>query len=228
MKIKDLYADERPREKMRSLGPEAMSNGELMAILLRSGNPGESALSLAQRLIAESGNSLAELYRMCRRRSLGIKGIGPCKMAQIQAALELGRRFMDEKSGQLSLPVNGPRAAFEKLLPKMKGLDHEECWILLLASSMRIIDRVRLSSGGGVSTIIDLKQIMRTAVDRKASAIVLAHNHPSGNPRPSEADIERTRQIKEAAKAFDLCLTDHIIVCDSSYFSFAEDRVFFL
>jgi len=226
MKIKDLTAEERPREKMRAKGPEALSNGELLAVLLRTGNPGESAVQLSQRLLFESGNSLGELFRKISCKSLGIKGIGECKAAQIQAALELGRRFMDENSKQGNPPVCSPRSAYDHLLPIMKALDHEECWLLLLNSSLRLIERLRLTSGGGDSTTIDPRQIMRYAIDRRARVMVLAHNHPSGNPRPSEADIQLTRQLKDASSSFDISLADHIIVCDSSYYSFAEERVF--
>lgn len=225
MKMKELCASERPREKMLSLGVGSMSNGELLAILLRTGNHGSSALELGQQLICCSEDSLCNLYNMGLSSMSTINGIGPGKAAAIMAALEIGRRFVLEESSVVKKPLVSARMVYDFMLPVLKGLRHEECWILLLNDCSYLTSKTRLTTGGGRSTVIDIRQVIKNALEKCASSIILIHNHPSGNPHPSKADIQQTDALHKAATSCGLNLTDHIIVCDDCFFSFAEDKV---
>lgn len=226
MKMKDLSADERPREKLLARGPSALGNSELLAILLHNGLPGQSVTELSSRLMSLGGGKLAGLFALGIDRMCALPGIGPCKAAEVQAALELGRRFLAEESDVVRTPVVGPRMIYDRMIPLLKGLDHEECWVVLLNTSNYIIDKRKLSQGGGDSTSIDVKRIVRLALDRNASALVLVHNHPSGNPRPSTADSKYTARLHEAAGSLGIALLDHVIVSDSAFYSFADDRLY--
>ena len=223
MKIKDLCADERPREKFCSLGSGALSNGELLSVLLRSGSREQSALELAQTLLSSSGGRISDLSQMGLSGLSKIKGIGRCKALQILAAIELGRRFMQESALE-SGKIDGAKAVFSLMSPVLKGLDHEECWIILLTKSLKFIDKVRISSGSDNSTTLNVKQVMRSALDRRASCLILVHNHPGGDPQPSEADIRFTTRLHAAARSFELPLLDHVIIGEKSYYSFADEK----
>lgn len=225
MKIKDLCESERPREKLLAGGAGGLSNGELLAVLLRSGNRDSSAIDLAQQLLNAADGSLGNLFNMDSGRMCALPGIGEGKAATVLAALELGRRFMHEEAAARKTPIVTARRVFELMLPRMKGLRHEECWVLLLNDSCYLLKSLKLSSGGGRSTVIDARQVLRTALDHCASGIILVHNHPSGNPRPSEADKKQTAMLHKAAKACGLQLMDHVVVSDDCFFSFAEERV---
>lgn len=226
MKIKDLSAEERPREKLLSKGPSALADSELLAILLRNGLPGRSVTELSSRLMAMGGGTLAGLFSMGIDRMCSMPGIGPCKAAEVQAALELGRRFLAEESNVVRTPIVGPRMIYDRMIPLLKSLDHEECWVVLLNNSNYIIDKRKLSVGGGDSTSIDVRRIVRLALDRNATGLVLVHNHPSGNPRPSGADSKYTAKLHEAAGSLGIALLDHVIVSDGAFYSFADDRVY--
>ena len=188
MKIKELCASERPREKLLAEGPARLSDGELIAVLLHSGSRRYSAVELAQQLLNAADGRLSRLFNMEAARMLGISGIGEGKAATVLAAFELGRRFLNEESSLDKTPVVTARCVFEMMLPRLKGISHEECWILLLNDSCYLMKSVKLSSGGGRATVIDARQVLRIALDNCASGIIMVHNHPSGNPRPSEAD----------------------------------------
>lgn len=225
MKIKELCASERPREKLLAEGPARLSDGELIAVLLHSGSRRYSAVELAQQLLNAADGRLSRLFNMEAARMLGISGIGEGKAATVLAAFELGRRFLNEESSLDKTPVVTARSVFEMMLPRLKGISHEECWILLLNDSCYLIKSVKLSSGGGRATVIDARQVLRIALDNCASGIILVHNHPSGNPRPSDADKKQTAMLHKAAEACGLQLVDHVVVCDDCFFSFAEERV---
>ena len=225
MKIKDLCESERPREKLLAEGAGRLSNGELLAVLLRSGNRNSSAVELAQQLLGICDGKLCNLFNMDSGRMCALPGIGTGKAATVLAAFELGRRFMHEESVSGKKPVVTARGVFEIMLPRLKGLRHEECWVLLLNDSCYLIRSVRLSSGGGRATVVDVRQVLRMALDNCASGIILVHNHPSGNPRPSEADKKQTAQLHKAASACGLQLMDHVVISDDCFFSFAEERV---
>ena len=225
MKIKDLCESERPREKLLAGGAGRLSNGELLAVLLRSGNRDASALELAQQLLNAADGSLGNLSNMDSGRMCALPGIGEGKASTVLAALELGRRFIHEKSALSKTPVVTARRVFELMLPKLKGLRHEECWVLLLNDSCYLLKSLKLSSGGGRATVIDARQVLRLALDNSASGVILVHNHPSGNPRPSEADKKQTALLHKAVKACGLQLVDHVVVSDDCFFSFSEERV---
>lgn len=224
MRIKELYEEERPREKMLARGPEAMTTAELLAILLATGTRKENVLEVANRLLARCGGNLGELAAMSKETMMETDGIGPVKYATIAAALELGRRsFGSRTTGKMT--VNGPETVWRMIGPRMKGLEHEELWIVYLNSGNRVLHVGMASKGGSTATVIDPKIIVKEALDRRARGIIMVHNHPSGNPRPGERDIEETENIKKAVNTFDISLLDHIIICDDCYFSFADERV---
>lgn len=226
MKIKDLCESERPREKMMHFGPASLSDGELIAVLLRSGSRTDSALDLAQRLLAMSGGHLVELFNMPSSRMSSIPGIGAVKVASVLAAFELGKRFLAEEASVEKKPILTSRMVYDIMIPSLKGLKHEECWVLLLNDSSYLLSKVRVTSGGGRSTVIDVRQVVRLALDRSASGMILVHNHPSGNPRPSSADITQTNSLHKACNACGLELMDHVVVCDDAFFSFSEERMY--
>lgn len=220
----EMSAGERPRERMLAHGAGVLSDGELLAVILRGGTAEESALDLARRILGETGGRLSGLSAMPFDRMLKIPGIGVCKAASIAAALELGRRFVREETLHPELPVTGPATVHGIMLPELKGLDHEECWALFLDGSNRVISREKLTSGTSDCTVIDVRNVVHRALHKAAQGIILVHNHPSGDPRPSMEDIKNTASLKNAVSACQLKLVDHVIFCDSSWFSFSEDR----
>ena len=228
MGIKDLRADERPREKMLARGAGSLSNGELLAVLLRSGNPRSSAIDLARELLDLADGRLCALFNLPQERMLSLPGIGTGKAASVIAAFELGRRFLAEESSVVKRPLLTARRVHELMLPQLKGLQHEECWILFLNDHQYLVGKVRATSGGGSSTVFDIRQIIRAALDKGASALILVHNHPSGNPTPGPADIKRTEELRKGVAAVGLQLLDHVVVSDDCCFSFSDDRMYHL
>lgn len=228
MKMTELCAEERPREKLLSLGPDALSTGELLAIIIKCGTGDASALEVAQKLLSSAGGSLGAVYAMGEAQMRTIPGIGPCKAAEILASLELGRRFLAERSSGARKPVTGPRDVAELMTPVLKGLRHEECWVVLVNNANYIVGKSRLTSGGLDSTVIDVRLTVRLALEKNATGIILVHNHPSGNPRPSKADISYTEKLREATLPFDISLLDHVVICDESCYSFADDYIYHL
>ncbi len=226
MKIKDMGEGERPREKMDEFGPEVLSNGELLAIIIRSGSAGENVMDLSRRLLALADNTLTGLFSMSSERMAELRGLGPCKVASVLAALELGRRFSSEGTNLKKRSVTTADIAYEMMRPYFKGLKHEECWVMYLNSSNYVLDKKMMTAGTGDQTSMDIKKVVRTALDKEASSLILFHNHPSGNPHPSEADMEYTGRLHEALKPFGISLLDHIVVCDDCYFSFSDDRMY--
>ena len=226
MKIKDISVGERPRERMMEYGPEGLATGELLAILLRSGTRGESAVDLAQRLLALAGGSLVQLSRMPLERLRAQRGLGGTKVLPVIAALELGRRFLAEESRMDRIPVVAPSQVYRLMKPVMKGLETEECWVIYLNSAKYVISRECVSSGGLSSTIMDVKRIAASALEKKAQSIVLVHNHPSGNPRPGQEDIRQTQALHDALAPLQISLLDHVVFSDDRYYSFADELVY--
>ena len=226
MTIHELSEGERPREKMLSHGAFALSNGELLAVLLRSGRKGESVLEMAQSLLARVGGHLKRLFAMSVHELAQIPGIGPGKACSVLAAAELGRRFMMEDSGLEKKPLISARMIYELMLPHLKGIDKEECWALYLNTACYLIDKERLTLGTGTSTAFDSRDILKGALDRRAYAVVLVHNHPSGNPSPSNSDQLMTKKLRKACDKLSVSLLDHVIVADDSFYSFNEDRTY--
>ncbi|MBE6215468.1 MAG: JAB domain-containing protein [Bacteroidales bacterium] len=225
MRLKDLCRDEMPREKMLSKGCGALSDTELLAILLRVGRSGTNVIDMARELLRSGDGTLGTLAGMSAERLCRINGIGPGKAVTVAAAFELGRRAAVEKAGNLSERMSSPRKVFGLMQPITRDLDHEECWIILLNKANRVISREMISSGSIDSTIIDNKTIIRKAIDKKASALILVHNHPSGSALPSKADIDRTESLNKALKTFDIALLDHVIIAKSEYYSFADEQI---
>ena len=223
MKMKDMSEGERPREKMIERGVSALSDGELLAVLLRGGNRDESALDLARKLLSLAEGRLGTLSSLSFDRIMSITGIGECKAASVMAAFELGRRFTSDRSALGRKSLTTAKMVFELMEPVYKGLGHEECWVLFLNSHNHVISRMRMSVGGSDMTTIDVKQIVRAGIEKGAEGIILTHNHPGGNPRPSEADIRQTEALHVAAASCSMSLLDHVIICDGCYFSFSED-----
>lgn len=226
MKIKELTEGERPRERMMEYGAESLGTGELLAILLRSGTRGESAVDLAQRMLALAGGSLVQLSRIPVDRLRAQRGLGGTKVLPVIAALELGRRFMAEESRQEKIPVIAPAQVYIMMKPELKGLETEKCWVIYLNAAKYVISKECVSSGGLNATIMDCKRIVASALDRKAQALVLVHNHPSGNPRPGSEDIRQTAALRAALKPFSIELVDHVVFSDDSYYSFADETVY--
>lgn len=220
--IKDLAEDDRPREKMERKGASSLSDAELIAILIRVGNASETAVEVAQRLLGQVNNSLNELARLSLHQLTKIKGIGRTKAISILAALELGRRRNAEG------PINrerifSSRSVIDLFQPVLADLPYEEFWVLLLNKSNRIIERVKVSQGGVGGTVVDPKLVLKHAVERLASAVIVVHNHPSGNPQPSDKDFALTEKLKNAAQLFDITLLDHVIITDGECYSFADN-----
>ncbi|MDD6773583.1 MAG: DNA repair protein RadC [Bacteroidales bacterium] len=224
MKLQEMNVGDLPREKMLSRGPEALSDSELLAILLRSGARGENVVELSSRLLKDHDGKLTGLFSTSLEVLCGYKGIGKGKACSIAAAFELGKRFMAESGQPRGGAVVTARDAFSLLMPHFKALDHEECWVLLLNGGNRLIDKRRLTSGGQKATVIDIPQIIRTAIEKRASSIILAHNHPSGIAEPSKADLSETMKLRDAAQICHISLLDHLIITDKEFFSFADER----
>lgn len=221
--ISSWSEDDRPREKMAVKGAAALSTNELLAILLRSGSGGESALDLARRILADCGNDLNRLARLSLDElSSRYKGMGLAKAAAVIAAMELGRRRALAEAGE-SPVLNTSLDIYNYLRPRMSDLDHEEFWVVLLSGGCRVKGCERLFSGGWDGTMIDVRMLFRRVLESRASAIVIAHNHPSGNLRPSPQDMALTKKVREAGKLLDINLLDHLIVCLGGYYSFADE-----
>ena len=223
-RIRDLAVEERPREKCLRQGMAGLSNTELIAILIGTGTRKQSAIDLARLVLQLAGNDLHGLGRLSLAELEKISGIGEAKGIRLQAAFELARRR------KTSTPAVRPKIrcsqdAYRIVEGLLSDLKHEEFWILLLNRSNQVIDQVRISQGGVSGTVTDVRLILNAAVEKLASGIILAHNHPSGNLSPSEADLKITRKIKDAAILLDLSLLDHLIVSDQGYLSFADDNL---
>ena len=226
MKIKELTEGERPRERMMEYGAESLGTGELLAVLLRSGTRGESALDLAQRLLSLAGGSLVQLSQLPLSRLRAQRGLGGTKVLPVLAALELGRRFMAEGSRLEKITIIAPSQVYLGMKPILKGLDTEECWVIYLNSAKYVLGRECVSGGGTNSTVMDVKRIAASALERRAQALILVHNHPSGNPRPGKEDITQTLALRRALDSLSIKLLDHIVFCDDCYYSFADEMVY--
>lgn len=222
IQIKNWPENDRPREKLNIFGPSALSDSELIAILLRSGTRNSSAVDLAREVLQRSENNLLSLGRLTVRELSTIKGLGEVKAITLLAALELGRR---RKSAELpkKIKVKGSRNAFDFFQPLLADLPHEEFHILLLNRAHCVIGHRKISSGGISGTVVDPKLIFSSALEVKSSAIILCHNHPSGNLQPSESDIQLTKRLKEGGRNLEIAVLDHIIIAGTSFYSFADE-----
>ncbi|MFA7042945.1 MAG: DNA repair protein RadC [Bacteroidales bacterium] len=221
--IKEWAVEDRPREKMIKKGAETLSNAELLAILLGSGSQKESAVDLAKRILSHVENNLNELGKitinsLCNQ----FVGVGPAKAVTIAAAMELGKRRRSSEVVR-RLQITNSRDIYELFHSRLIDLSHEECWLLLMNNQHGIIDTIRISHGGVSETTVDPKIVLKHALEKLASAIVLCHNHPSGNPHPSSCDDKITNKLRNACQNMDIQFTDHIIFSDNSYYSYADE-----
>ena len=221
-RITNWALEDRPREKLLSHGMGSLSNVELLAILIRSGSHQETAVELARRIMHKTGNNLQELGRYNVPDLMKFKGLGPVKAVSILAALELGRRRSKE-SVLARNKISGSQDVYNHFQSALADLQHEEFWILVLNRANKVLDQIKISQGGIAGTVIDSRIILKHAIDRLASSIILCHNHPSGNLKPSDADVTITTKIRDSCKTMDIQVLDHIIIADNSYFSFSDE-----
>lgn len=214
--------NDRPREKLLNKGVAALSDAELIAILLGSGSRNESAVELAKRILMHADNSFNKLARLSPEEFCEFQGIGSAKAVTLVAAMEIARR-RSQKNDDATLRIKSSTDVFELISPVLSDLNHEEFWVILLMQSNKVIARKKISMGGIAGTVTDIRIILKEALMVSAPAIILAHNHPSGNIEPSFADENITRKIKEGAAMLDIRVLDHIIVGADQYYSFADE-----
>lgn len=222
--ISQWAEDDKPREKLMLKGKIALSDAELIAILIGSGSRNESAVELSKRILASSNNNLSALGKFSIEQLMQFKGIGEAKAITIVAAMELGRRRRSEEAKVLT-KVNSSKVVFDLMQPLIGELLHEEFWVLCLNNSNKITHKFQLSKGGMTATVVDMRLMFKTLLEQNATALILVHNHPSGAVKPSEADIKITERIKVAAKQLEFSLLDHLIVSEHTYFSFADEGI---
>jgi len=222
LSIKEWAVEDRPREKMLTKGIRALSEAELIAILIGSGTPDESAVEVSRRILASVNNNLNELGKKNISELQKFKGIGPAKSITIAAAMEIGRRRKESDPDEKPKITSSTDAAII-FKPLLSDLPHEEFWVLFLNRNNLVIDKMMVSQGGLTGTVIDVRLILKTALEKLACSLILCHNHPSGNLNPSEADKEITKKIKEAGKHMDIPVLDHLIIANDAYFSFADE-----
>jgi len=220
--IKNWAVEDRPREKLLSTGPKQLSNSELLAIILGTGTRKLTAVELGQFLLNESGNRWLQLSKNDPKDWKKVKGIGDAKAVTLSAVFEIARRFNAEVP-QVQSSFTSSADVYSYISSKFHGLRHEEFWFLSLSRSNKVLSFTCLSKGGKAGTVVDIKILMKKVIQDEASGLILLHNHPSGNMQPSAQDLSLTNKIKDAAALFDVQLLDHLIVSDTSYYSFADE-----
>jgi DNA repair protein RadC len=222
--INQWAEDDRPREKFLLKGKSALSDSELLAILIGSGSRNESAVQLCQRILGSVNNNLNHLGKLTANQLMQFKGIGEAKAITIAAALELGRRRREEDTPEPD-KITSSKAVFEIMQPIIGELPHEEFWVLYLNNSNKVIYKSQISKGGITGTLVDTRLVFQTALEYYATSVILIHNHPSGKLQASDADRQITKKLTEAGKHLDILVLDHIIVTEKNYFSFADDGI---
>ena len=222
--IKNWSQDDQPREKLRDKGKSALSDAELVAILIGSGSREESAVDLCKRILASVDHNLNALGKLSIKQLMEFKGIGEAKAITIAAAMELGRRRRIEDAVQLD-KITSSRSVFDVMQPVLGELPHEEFWILYLNNSNKVIQKNQLSKGGITGTLVDVRLVLKSALEVGSTSLILCHNHPSGTLKPSQADKDITQKLKTAAQSLDIKVLDHLIITEKTYFSFADDGI---
>ena len=222
LSINQWAEEDRPREKMMLQGASALTNAELLAILIGSGNAEDSAVELMRKVLSDYRNNLNELGKASIDELCRYKGIGPAKAITILAASELGKRRKEETVEERRI-IATSKDVYEYLHPLMCDLPTEECWVLLLNQASKLIDKVRISTGGLNATAVDVRCILREALLKRATAFALCHNHPSGNIRPSREDDLLTREVNRAAECMNIRFVDHVILTDGAFYSYADE-----
>lgn len=220
--ISQWAEEDRPREKLMTRGASALSDSELLAILIGSGTPNVSAVELMQRILNDCDNNLNALGKRSINELMQYKGIGEAKAITIAAACELGKRRQAAKAAERP-DMGSAQAVYEYMLPKMQDLDTEEAWALLMNQRFHLIRAVKLSHGGLSETAVDVRVILREALLSNATVLTIVHNHPSGNARPSGDDDRLTQKLKRACETMRIYMVDHVIVTDGKYYSYAEE-----
>ncbi|MCF8335966.1 MAG: DNA repair protein RadC [Bacteroidales bacterium] len=224
LNIKDWAVEDRPREKLIKKGVIALSDAEILALLIGSGNRNETAVELSKRILKGVDHNLNEMGRLSIHDLQKYKGIGEAKAIAIAAAMELGkRRKLSEIVNKKQ--IKSSRDVYERFQPKLLDLPYEEFWVLLLNRANRIIDEQKISQGGVTGTVTDVKIILKQAIEKLATGIILCHNHPSGNIRPSKADSNITQKLKNASVYLDIQVVDHVIVGQNTYYSYADEGI---
>jgi len=222
--IKQWSQDDQPREKLLNKGKAALSDAELVAILIGSGNKNESAVDLCKRILASVDNNLSELGKLSTKQLMAFKGIGEAKSVTIAAALELGRRRRGEEALEKK-KITSSVSVFELMQPIIGELPHEEFWIIYMNNSNKVIQKNQLSKGGITGTLVDVRLALKNALEVGATGIILAHNHPSGTLKPSTADKQLTQKLTTAGESLDIKVLDHLIITEKAYFSFADENL---
>lgn len=223
LNIKELSADDRPREKLLAKGSEALSKAELLAILIGSGSATKNAVELMVEVLRDCDDRLILLNRLSVEELMKYKGIGEAKAITLKAAMELGRRRAQEEALTDLKVISTAQQIYEYMLADIRELTHEESWVFLLNNSSRLIKRVRLSQGGRTETSVDVRILLRHALLAEATSVILVHNHPSGSCRPSQEDNRLTERVNQACRTVNIRLIDHVIVTDGDYYSFSEN-----
>lgn len=213
---------DRPREKLERLGADALTNAELLAILIGSGSPKESAVELMKRVLNDCNNNLNTLGKRSIHELTAYNGMGPAKAITILAACELGKRRQLEKAEE-RLRLDSSARIYECMHPLMQDLDVEEAWVLLMNQNFKLIKRERISHGGISETAVDVRIVMREALLCNATIIALCHNHPSNNARPSRDDDKLTERMKKACEAMRIYFCDHLVITDGAYYSYRDE-----
>ena len=222
LRISNWAEEDRPREKLERLGAQALSNAELLAILIGSGSPRESAVDLMKRVLGDCNNNLNTLGKRSIHELTAYNGMGPAKAITILAACELGKRRQLEKAEERE-DLGSATAIYNHMHPIMQDLDVEEAWVLLMNRNFKLIKRLRISHGGLSETAVDVRIIIKEALLNNATIIALCHNHPSNNPRPSTDDDRLTQKLKAAADIMRIHMADHVIITDGRYYSYREE-----
>ncbi|SEL98804.1 DNA repair protein RadC [Aquimarina amphilecti] len=222
--IREWNENDRPREKLLVKGKNSLSDSELIAILIGSGNRDESAVALSKRILASVDHQINSLGKLSIKQLMSFKGIGEAKAISIIAGLELGRRRKEE--GVPSIPkITRSKDVFDVLSPHIGDLEHEEFWVLYLNNSNKILQKKQISIGGKTGTLVDPRIVFRYALEFNATAIILTHNHPSGSLTPSSSDKLLTQKLKQAGLSLEIKLLDHLIITEKEYFSFADEAI---
>ena len=224
VRIADLAGDEKPREKALSQGIRALSDAELIAIIFGGGLPGVSVVDMARQILADNENRVDRLAAMSMNDLMGrYKGVGPAKAVSLAAAFELGRRNREQQAANRDPQIKSSTDVVELMAPKLESIECDEFWVLMLSRSNRVTYMRCISQGGTAATLVDVKLLVKRAIECLAEGIILVHNHPSGNTRPSGQDDALTRKIKDAAAFVDIKVLDHVIIARDRYYSYRDE-----
>lgn len=224
MRISDLQEDDKPREKALSLGIRALSDAELIAIIFGGGLPGMSVIDMARSILRDCDGRVDNLARMSMNELMSkYKGVGPAKAVSLAAAFELGRRNSESAAVRVNPQIRSSNDVVELMSPVLSGLEYEEFWVLMLSRANRVTYKRCISQGGTAATVVDVKLLLKRAIDCLAEGIILVHNHPSGNHRPSGDDDSLTRRIKEGARILGINVLDHVIIAGPNSYSYNDE-----